>query len=223
MKKIVILSVGLLSLTATSFSFANGTGTGCTGTGAICQLNQEFKTEMTTARTQNKAEIQTLKDQEKTNKETIEMNRKSFVANFSGARSYLTKPLTADQKQAVNSVITTKETAMKSLQTTTNALVKSGTVDRSGYITQAESIITAFRSGLLPYVATNKTADFDTFIQGKINSMIINVGIRQSNQDIKIQIGNKKVAFKERLNQKKTEHKNIVATMKTQKVQKTAK
>ena len=207
----------------TSFSFASGTWTGCTGTWAICQLNQQFRTEMTTARTQNKTDIKTLKDQEKTNRETIEMNRKNFTANFSGARSYLTKPLTADQKKAVNSVITAKETAMKSLQTTTNALVKSWTVDRNGYITQAESIITAFRTGLLPYVATDKTAAFDTFIQGKINSMITNVGIRQANKEIKIQIGNKRVAFKERLTQKKTEHKNIIATMKTQKVQKIAK
>jgi hypothetical protein len=217
MKKFVIASLGLLSLTATSFSFANGTGNGCTGTWAICELNQQFRTEMTTARTQNKTDIQTLKNQEKTNKETIEMNRKNFTANFSGARSYLTKPLTTDQKQAVNSIITNKEKTMKSLQTTTNGLIKSWTVDRSGYITQAEWIITAFRTALLPYVATDKTTAFDTFIQGKINSMIINVGIRESNQNIRIQVGNKRVVFKERLNQKKIEHKNIVATMKNQK------
>ena len=109
---------------------------------------------------------------------------------------------------------------MKTLQSETNALVKSGTVDRSGYITKASDIIMTFRNSMLPYIASDKTNAFDVFIQGKINLMITNVGIRQSNANLKIQIGNKKVAFKTRIESKKAEYKNAVQQLKASKLSK---
>ncbi|MEI7918991.1 MAG: hypothetical protein WCH65_01970 [bacterium] len=42
-------------------------------------------------------------------------------------------------------------------------------------MSQAESIITTFRASLLPYVDPAKLTAFDTFIQSKINSMIVNI------------------------------------------------
>lgn len=220
MKKIVILSVGLLSLTVTSFSFASSTWTTCTSTWAICQLNQQFKTEIQTAKTQTKTEIQTAKDEEKANKEMIEMNKKNFNANFSGAKAYLIKPLTITQKEEINTIIKTKDIAMRTLQAETNALVKSGTIDRSGYITKATDILTSFRASILPYVATEKSTRFDTFIQSKIDLMITNIELRQTNQNIKMKIGNKKVTFKTRLEAKKTEKKDLIANIKTSKKKK---
>jgi hypothetical protein len=114
----------------------------------------------------------------------------------------------------VNNVIKTKENAMKELQKNTNVLVRSWTVDRSGYITQATNIITTFRTNLLPYIAADQITWFDNFIQAKINLMISNVAIRQANTNTKIEIWNKKINFKERLKEKKSEYKDLVKSIK---------
>lgn len=167
-------------------------------------------------------EITAMKDQAKANKDTIEANKNNFNANFAIARKYLIKALTGEKRDAVNTIIKTKDTAMKALQTETNALVKSGTVDRSGYITKASDIITSFRTNLLPYVAADQTTAFDTFIQEKINLMITNVGIRQTNANLKMQIDSKKVSFKTRLEGKKTEYKDAVQKIKDTKAAKKA-
>lgn len=66
-----------------------------------------------------------MKDQIAANKATIEANRKNFHTNFSGARSYLVRPLTGDQKAAVDAIIKAKDDAMDALQLATNALIKS--------------------------------------------------------------------------------------------------
>ena len=214
MKNLLLSALGLLVLASFTTTHADDVQTRCNNTWANCLLNQQFRAEVDAAKTTHQAEVQSLKDQVAANKIIIEANRKNFNANFSGARSYLLRPLTWVTKLAVDGIITTKDTAMKALQTTTNALIKSWTVDRSGYIAQAEAIITAFRTSLLPYVDPAKATAFDTFIQSKINSMIINVGIRQTSTTLQMNIWTKKVAFKVRLDQKKTEHKTIVQQMK---------
>ena len=216
MKKNIVVSLGLMGLCFVSFASASevGSGVGCSNTWAICLLNQQMKSEIASAKSVHQTAIQSLKDQEKANKELIEANKKNFVANFSGAKNYVIKPLTWDQKLAVDAVIKAKDDAMKALQTATNALIRSWSVDRSGYIVQATDILTSFRTAMLPYIAPEKSASFDQFIQVKINMMISNVAIRQSNSAIKMEIGNKKVAFKDRLAQKKAEFKSTVATMK---------
>lgn len=210
MKKILFAILGLLVLTTFTATYADDVQTWCNNTWANCVLNQQFRAEVDAAKSWHQAEVQALKDQVAANKALIAANRKNFNANFSGARSYLTKPLMGDTKLAVDTIISTKDAAMKALQTATNLLILSWTVDRSGYITQAEAIITAFRTSLLPYVDPAKLTAFDTFIQSKINSMIINVGIKQTNASLKMDIWTRKVTFKERLNQKKAEHKTII-------------
>lgn len=215
MKKILFATLGLLVLTSFTATYAdNVVQTGCNNTWAICVLNTQFRAEIDAAKGTHQTEVQLLKDQVAANKALIEANKKNFQANFSGARSYLTQPITGDTKLAIDAIVTTKDAAMKALQTTTNVFIKSWTVDWSGYITQAESIIVSFRTILLPYVDSTKLTAFDTFIQSKINSMIINVGIRQTNTTIKMDVWIKQVTFKARLNQKKIEHKAIVAQMK---------
>lgn len=217
MKKTLFLTLGLLSLSMIGSTYANEAKPVCTNTGAICQLRQQMHAEIDAARTGHQTEVNALKDQVKANKDTIEANRKNFHANFSGARSYVIKPLTGETKLLVNEIFQAKEASMEALQQTTNALIKSWTVDRSGYIAQATNIITTFRNALLPYVDSTKLTQFDAFIQSKINSMITNVAIRQTNTSLKMDIGNKKVAFKDRLAQKKSDFKNTVDQMKANK------
>lgn len=176
-------------------------------------MKAEFKTEVDTAKTTEQSDITLLKAQVAANKAAIEASKKEFKINFMWAKSYLTKPLTGNTLSAVNAIISTKDTAMKALQASTNLLIASWTVDRSGYMTQAEEILTSFRTALLPYVATEKATAFDTFIQSKVNLMISNVGIRQTNASIKMQIGTRKASFKERVNAKKVEHKALIKSM----------
>jgi len=215
MKKTALLTLGFLSLLIISVAYADDvTKPVCTNTWAICLLRQQMQSEITTAKADLQSQTQTLKDQVQTNKWLIEANKKNFNANFSGAKSYLTKPLTGDTKFLIDDIIKAKDTAMQALQVATNALAKSWTVDRDAYITQATSIITTFRDALLPYVASEKSAMFDSFIQWKINSMISNVSIRQTNTNIKMQIWEKQTTFKTWLNAKKAEFKNTVQTMK---------
>ncbi|MEI7918992.1 MAG: hypothetical protein WCH65_01975 [bacterium] len=57
-------------------------------------LNTQFRTDIATAKATHQTEIQSLKDQVAANKASIEANRKNFQANFSGAKSYLSKPIT---------------------------------------------------------------------------------------------------------------------------------
>lgn len=217
MKKILLLSFGLLSFVMIGTTYADEATQVCTNTGTICQLRQQMHAEIDAARTGHQTEMQWIKDQVSTNKATIEANRKDFHANFSGARSYLIKPLTWETKLLVNEIFQAKEASMEALQQATNALIKSGMVDRSGYISQATTIITTFRNELFPYVYPARLTQFDAFIQSKINSMIVNVSIRQTNTSLKMDIENKKIAFKEWLAQKKAEYKDIIAQMKANK------
>jgi hypothetical protein len=217
MKKILFLSLGLLSLAMIGTTYANEVQPVCNNTGAICQLRQQMHAEIDAARIIHQTEMQWFKDQVSVNKATIEANRTNFHANFSTARSYLAKPLTGEKRQLVNEIIQAKNSSMEALQTTTNALIHSWTVDRSGYITQATTIITTFRSALLPYIDTAKLTQFDAFIQAKIDTMIANVAIKQTNTSLRMVIDGKRVFFKDRLTQKKADYKDIIDQMKQDK------
>jgi len=210
MKKILFTALGLISLMAISVTYADKIKPFCNNTWSICQLKTEIKSGKNTYKT----EIQALKDQEKANKEAIEANKRNFNANFGIARQYLVKPLTGDKRAIVNSIFKAKDKTMKDLQISTNALIKSWTVDRSWYISQATAILKWFRTSLLPYIATDKVELFDAFIQEKINLMINNITIKQIRTDTKMQIWTKKITLKERLNTKRVELKNIIKTMK---------
>jgi len=173
-------------------------------------MRQQMQSEIASAKADLNTQTQMLKAQVRTNNWLIEANKKNFRANFSGAKSYLTQPLSAETKLLVNEIIQAKDTTMQALQTATNARITSWTVDRSYYTTQATEILTTFRTNMLPYVATSKLSSFDTFIQSRVNAMLTNVNIRQTNKGIKMEIGNKNTTFKARLYQKRVENKNII-------------
>ncbi len=123
MKKILLASIGLLSLSALSFTYADEVKKPCNGTG--CEIRKEAREQIKSARSGHKEEIKTMAQQMKEKKEQMEINKKSFHADFLYARKYLTKPLTGEKRTLVNSVIKTKEDAMKELQKNTNVLVRS--------------------------------------------------------------------------------------------------
>lgn len=212
MKKILLASIGLLSLSALSFTYADEVKKPCTGTG--CEIRKEAREQIRSTKSGHKQEIKSMTQQIKEKKEMMELEKKSFHADFLYARKHLAKPLTGEKRTLVNNIIKTREDAMKELQKNTNVLVRSWTVDRSGYITQATNIITTFRTNLLPYIAADQITWFDNFIQAKINLMISNVSLRQSNTSIKMEIWNKKVMFKEWLKEKKSEYKDLVKSIK---------
>lgn len=214
MKKILLASIWLLSLSAISFTYADEVKSNCNGTGWICEIKKEFKKQYSEVRSGKKEEIKSLSQKIKDNREMAELNKKNFHSDFRFVQKYLAKPLTWEKRVLVNGIIKSKDDAMKELQKTTNALIRSWTVDRSGYISQATNIITWFRASILPYIATWQLTGFDTFIQAKINLMISNVALRQANTNIKMEIWNKKLMFKEWLKEKKTEYKDLIKSMK---------
>lgn len=214
MKKILFVSIGLLSLSAISFTYADEVKSNCNGTGWVCEIKKEFKKQYSEVRSGKKEEIKSLSQKIKDNREMAELNKKNFYSNFRFVQKYLSKPLTWETRVLVNKIIKSKDDAMKELQKTTNALIRSWTVDRSWYISQATNIITWFRSNILPYISTWQLTGFDTFIQAKINLMINNVALRQANTNVKMEIWNKKVMFKEWLKIKKAEYKDLVKSIK---------
>ena len=214
MKKILFASIGLLSLSAISFTYADEVKSNCNGTGWVCEIKKEFKKQYSEARSGSKEVIKSLSQKIKENREMAELNKKSFHADFRFVQKYLAKPLTWETRVLVNKIIKSKDDAMKELQKTTNALIRSWTVDRSGYIAEATNIITWFRASILPYIATWQLTGFDAFIQAKVNLMISNVALRQANTNTKMEIWNKKLMFKEWLKIKKTEYKDLIKSIK---------
>ena len=164
-----------------------------------------MKKEIDVIKTGYKQAITAVKETITGKRQTVQINRKEFKANFENVSKYLKKPLTGDLKTNVQTIIKQKNDALHQLHVQTLALVKSGTVDWTGYVQQGVDIVTSFQSVMMPYIDVNQTVAFSNYIQAIISLIQTNTPLRQAIVADKKELQSLSGDFKAKIDEKKQE------------------